>query len=79
MAIVVTSGPADDASGHWVCNRYAKYETDGTFRWCEVGEDRRFDLRQGTCTVDDLPPDVAAAAIARRNNGVWPFYVDWPV
>lgn len=79
MTIVVTSGPTDDSSGHWVCSRYVKYDGFGVYRWCEVGEDRRFDLRQGTCAVDDLPLDVAAAAIERRHKGVWPFYVDWPL
>lgn len=80
MAIVVTYGyDAEDPSGRWVCSRYVKYDGAGIYRWCEVGEDRRFDLRQGTCAADDLPPDVAMAASARRNKGVWPFYVDWPL
>lgn len=49
------------------------------WRWCEVGDDRRFDIRQGFVTPDELPEDVRAAALARRENGVWPFYVEWPL
>lgn len=48
-------------------------------RWCEVGDDRWHDLRQGTCNPSDLPVDVMDAALDRRIAGVWPFYVEWPL
>lgn len=59
--------------------RYVRYCGAGEYRFCEVGQDRRFDQAQGTCSIDDLPADVAMAAISRHNEGVWPSYVDWPL
>lgn len=58
-----------------VQDRYVRVDGD-SFVWCEVGEDRRFDLRQGTCDKTDLPADVLAAAENRR--GWFPSYVEWP-
>lgn len=62
-----------------VRSRYVRLAFDNRWRWCEVGDDRRYDLRQGTCHETDLPADVAAAARERREGGVWPFNVDWPL
>lgn len=59
--------------------RYVKYDGAGIYHWCEVGEDQRFDCARGTCTIDELSPDISFKAIERRNAGVWPFYVDWPL
>jgi hypothetical protein len=59
-------------------SRYVRLGFDGVWRWCEVGSDRRYDLRTGTCEETDLPVEVANAAKIRRAGGVWPFYVDWP-
>jgi hypothetical protein len=59
-----------------VRSRYVRADGDG-FAWCEVGEDRRFDLRQGTCDKSDLSADVLAAAEERR--GFIPSYVGWPL
>ena len=48
---------------------------NGDYSWCEVGDDRRYDLRQGLVAADELPDDIRAAADALR--GAWPGYVDW--
>lgn len=62
-------------------NRYVRYAGGGEYAWCETGQVTRagwrYDIAQGTCAVDDLPPAVAMAAIARA--GTWPSYVDWPL
>ena len=78
MAITVTHQSRSYEPGG-VRRRYVKYDDAGAYSWCEVGDHPKFDLRQGTCTIDDLSPDVAMTAIARRNEGVWPFYVEWPL
>lgn len=59
--------------------RYVRAAFDGKYRWCEVGDDRRYDLRQGTVKAEALPADVREAADARRAAGVWPFNVEWPL
>lgn len=62
-------------------NRYVRYAGDGEYFWCETGVETRagwrYDIAQGTCAVDDLPPDVAMKAEAAQ--GVYPSYVDWPL
>lgn len=47
------------------------------YRWCEQSaEDSRFDLRQGTCDREDLPPHIAE--ICDRHKGA--FYAsEWPL
>jgi len=62
-----------------VLNRYVKYAPwdGGTFHFCEVGEDRQFDLRQGTVTADELPDGLAEAAIEHYKTS-W-HYLDWPL
>jgi len=62
-----------------VTARYVRYEGGEHYRFCEVGADQRFDVRQGTCRVDDVPPDVAIKAIGLYNEGVTPSYVEWPL
>ena len=59
-----------------VLRRYVKKAT-GThdYIWCEVGEDRRYDLRQGTVESHELPEAVRRAA--DENHTV--HYVDWPI
>jgi len=59
-----------------VVTRYVRF--DGTaFRFAEVGEDRRFDLRQGYVSEEELPRHVARKAKLRA--GVFPGYVEWPL
>lgn len=61
--------------------RYVRYDGAGQYFWCETGQATRagwrYDIAQGTCTVEDLPPDVATKAIAA--HGSFPSYVDWPL
>lgn len=45
------------------------------YLFCEVGDDRRYDLRQGTVNASELPAAVRAAADARA--GFQPAYVEW--
>lgn len=59
-----------------ICARYVRHWYGATYRFCEVGSDRRFDLRQGTVDAAELPLDVRNAADARR--GFTPAYVPWP-
>jgi hypothetical protein len=62
-----------------VLKRYVKYGPwdGGIFLFCEVGGDRRFDLRQGIVDPSELPNGLAAAAIAHANVS-W-HYLDWPL
>jgi hypothetical protein len=55
--------------------RYVRANGEG-YSWCEVGADRRYDLRQGHVEADELPPEVKADADALR--GTWPGYALWP-
>ena len=60
-----------------VIKRYVMHAMDGSYCFCEVGQDRRFDLRQGTVMAAELPDSVREAADARK--GYWPAYVEWPL
>ena len=61
-----------------VLKRYVKYcPWDGTFEFCEVGGDRRFDLRQGTVDDNELPDGLPDAAIAHANVSM--SYLEWPL
>lgn len=57
-------------------DRYVRF--DGSeFHFVEVNpEDRRFDVKQGTVTEDELPPEVAQRA--KDRIGFIPSYVEWP-
>jgi hypothetical protein len=59
-----------------VTARYVR-NSGGEYLFCEVGQDRRYDIRQGTVSGRELPDDVRKAADARR--GLWPSYVEWPL
>jgi hypothetical protein len=61
-----------------ILKRYVRYGPwdGGVFEFCEVGIDRRFDLRQGTVTADELPRDLAEAAIAHYEVSM--SYLEWP-
>ena len=66
-----------------IVGRYVKYDGAGVYSFCETGQPTRrgwvYDEAQGKCSVDDLPPNVAMAAIALHNERVWPPYVEWPL
>lgn len=55
-----------------VLARYVRANVKGgDYSWCEVGDDRRYDLRQGL-VADDI------RVAADKLRGTWPGYVDWP-
>lgn len=47
------------------------------YKWCEQGlDDPRFDVAQGTCDADDLPPEVKARCDEYKGS----FYAcEWPI
>lgn len=60
-----------------VRSRYVRADVKGGgYSWCEVGENRRYDLRQGTVEAGSLPEAVREAADELR--GKFPGYVVWP-
>lgn len=60
-----------------VLKRYVRRTSaDGGYHFCEVGKDRRYDLRQGTIDACELPEAVRVAA--DENYKVSMHYVDWP-
>jgi len=61
-----------------VTKRYVRRSSAaGGYDFCEVGEDRRFDVRQGTVEPDEIPEAVRAAADELRKTSC--AYVDWPL
>ena len=59
-----------------VLKRYVRF--DGLNYWfCEVGKNRRYDLRQGTVDASEIAPAIRDAAEAVR--GHIPSYVEWPI
>lgn len=75
--IRVTSQSPDYAPER-VRARYVSYRaSEGEFFFVEVGDDRRYDIRQGYVDAQDLPPDIRQAASDRA--GFWPPYVEWPL
>lgn len=75
--MITVTFTAPQYSPNKVRRRYVRAEVafDG-YRWCEVGDDKRYDIRQGTCDTADLPDDVRRAADALRGQTF--AYVDWP-
>jgi len=60
-----------------VTKRYVRRSAAGGYSFCEVGDDRRFDIRQGTVEPDEIPEAVRAAADDLHKTSS--AYVDWPV
>lgn len=61
-----------------VINRYVRRCPVGeVYMFCEVGNDSRYDLRQGRVYSIDLPVDVRNAADEKRNQAFG--YVHWPI
>jgi hypothetical protein len=56
--------------------RYVKKGIDG-YRFCEVGDDRRFDLRQGTVDQGEIPDGIRELADCRAGHCF--SYVEWPM
>jgi capsid portal protein len=59
-----------------VRKRYVRLAENGEFMFCEVGDDRRYDLRQGIVDRSEIPEIVAREA--ERISGTFPNYVEWP-
>lgn len=60
-----------------VTARYVRRSSaSGGYDWCEVGEDRRYDVRQGTVEASELADDVRSAA--DENYKVSMNYISWP-
>lgn len=58
--------------------RYVRRTTAaGGYDFCEVGDDRRYDLRQGTVEPHELPDNVRQAADELYKTSC--HYVDWPL
>ncbi len=73
-----TTYQAKDYDPAKVLKRYVRLDgVTGYFCFCEVGEDKRYDLRQGIVDSDELPEDVYNAAYERA--GIFPSYVEWPL
>jgi hypothetical protein len=61
-----------------VLARYVKYlPWSGEFEFCEVGRDRRFDLRQGTVEYAELPDGLPEKAILHAERSC--SYITWPI
>lgn len=48
-----------------VTARYVRRCVSGEYRFCEVGEDLRYDIRQGTLEPEEIPADVRDLADSR--------------
>lgn len=65
---------AEGYSPDKVTGRYVRRSGD-IYRFCEVGSDTRFDIRQGEVAGFELPDDVRFAADALRAQAFG--YVEW--
>jgi hypothetical protein len=60
-----------------VTKRYVRRSSAaGGYDWCEVGPDRRYDIRQGTVEPGELPDAIRAAADEHYKASC--SYIDWP-
>ncbi len=60
-----------------VTKRYVRRSSAaGGYDWCEVGQDRRYDIRQGTVEADELADAIRTAA--DEHHKVSMSYIDWP-
>ena len=57
--------------------RYVRFGLNGVYEFCEVGFDRRYDLRQGEIDEKEIPKDIREQAIALRGQAF--SYVEWPL
>lgn len=57
--------------------RYVRRDPDSElYRFCEKGDDDRFDIRQGAVSAAELPKKIRDAADSLRHR--FPPYVLWP-
>jgi len=59
-----------------ILRRYVRRGVDGEYWFCEVGQDRRYDLRQGTVEATEIAEDVRKKADELK--GQYFGYVEWP-
>lgn len=60
-----------------VTARYVRRSSaTGGYDWCEVGDDRRYDVRQGTVEPDELPDHIRAEADEAQKKHC--HYITWP-
>lgn len=76
MAVEVTYTSRNYAPDK-VRRRYVRLTRKGVYRWCEVGDDGRWDLRQGRCAASDLPEEVRVEC-GKFADHLFGF-VTWPV
>lgn len=61
-----------------VVERYVRRScVDDSYTFCEVGEDRRWNIRTGKVDGDDIPGDIRSKADALRDQAFG--YVAWPI
>lgn len=61
-----------------VVERYVRRSSvDDSYTFCEVGEDRRWNIRRGQVDGDDLPADIRSEADGLRDQVFG--YVPWPI
>jgi hypothetical protein len=60
-----------------VTKRYVRRScAAGGYDFCEVGQDRRYDIRQGTVDPSELPDEIRIAADEHYKTSS--SYIDWP-
>ena len=60
-----------------VTARYVRStQTEGVYRFCEVGTDRRYNTRRGLVDADEIPLGIRDAADAQMHQAF--AYVPWP-
>ena len=59
-----------------IVKRYVRFGVNGVYQFCEVGSDKRYDLRQGEVNEIEIPEDIKEKAIALRGQAF--AYVEWP-
>lgn len=65
-------------TGKVATTRYVRKSllSENVYEWCEVGEDSRYDIAQGTCNGEDLPDHVKDLC----DNYSGSFYAcEWPL
>jgi hypothetical protein len=61
-----------------VRKRYVRVDGfNAELRFCEVGECRAYDIRQGVVDPASVPEEIRREALARA--GSWPSWVEWPL
>lgn len=60
-----------------VLKRYVRKTPGGGYDWCEVGEDWRYDLRQGTVEPSELTDEIRTACDEHYKTSL--SYIDWPL